>query len=1067
MIRLWQQRGPTGRSLALALGAASLLATAASADIPRWGSVAQRQSYAAKWQGLSESDLAAREQGFGVSNLPDSPLVGKYRGVCLLVRFRPHADNDLNHTISFYNNLYNSPTNTESFHNYWLEQSYGQFDISVDTYGWFTLPPKASMDFTMTGDPTDDMVAAAIQAADPTVDFSQYDADHNGIIDFLLLVHATPDGLAPLTAPWQYGGPFAFSYSLANGIAPQAVSSLATSDGVAANSFIQWDESVSTRIGIFSHEFGHAMGLPDLYDTSWTQTMNFGPTGIWSVMGRGIHTEDASAPPGLRAFNVLGQGFPGVPMHLDVWCKTLLGWVTPIEVSPGQSLVTLSSIENNAVAYRLHANADPNADEYFLIERRSQTGFDLPLPGQGLIIWHVDSKVVRERYALNEIEESLTRLGLAVVQADGLHDLEMATGNALATPTVPAAFTAGNLGDAGDLWPGTSGNTRFVPSTDLLPSTVTNSPTSDTYDGTNSGVSVTGISNATGGTSATLALDVTFSPTVRIISPTANQQMVNFTPTIEVQFTETHPSPPGFDLNNLVLVVDGLEVVSAALGNVASSFSTATGTLTYTTVALVSGVHTVRASGRDLKGTIAVGHDLTGNVANYDEVRFTVAPKTVRMGKRMMTVPFNLTHSTPSFVLSNPAPQFARYDARTLTYHVFTESPTDPFVNRFIPGRSYWVNLTSDVALQLRGSGVPRLRQELTFETPNGDGTLLAGWYMIGSPFDFTIDFNSLQVQHQGVNLSLADAITQGIVGPALYSYLNGGYVYEVAPNGQLEEFGGYWIRVLKSGTRLFALPLPSGRSAAVRATPQVGDGWLVQLSAASQSGADRLNCFGVSAAASKSRLDVEEPPPAVGEEGGVALSFVRREAGAGNARLAQEVRQGPLTRTETWEALVEGRSGEEVALSWGDLAAVPRSVRLTLVDPVTNRTVYMRTSCSYTCSLGSAGANRLRIVAEPNASSFLRVTGVRVQPTRGGGIDIAFQVTDPATSQVTIRSISGRTLRTLPAVAHRAGLVTRQWDGRDAGGRVAPKGVYLCEIVARNDAEQATRAIQPFSLAR
>lgn len=1046
------------------------LSTPIHADVRYLGSPAQQAAYAARWKGLYSLPLGSRQPGWGVGNFPDGPLVGQYRGVCLLVRFRPDADHDLQHDIPFYNNLFHGPDNPESFRKVFLEESNNQFDITIDTYGWFTLASKASLDFTFSGDPADDMVAAAIQAADPTVDFSQYDSDHNGIIDFLVIVHAAVDGSTLDTEALAYGGPWVSGYSSVAAILGTGPSSVPTNDGVAADTFTQWNEVWATRAGVIAHEFCHTMGAADLYDTSFTQTFNFGPVGIWSLMGRGIYTEEPTVPLGLGAFFVTGRGWPGIAMHLDPWHKMQLGWIrkengTLVDVSPGQIAAHISSVESSPKVYRVFPNGDPTADEYFLIERRSQTGLDLPLPAEGLLIWHIDKKVVFDNYALNEVENDLTHLGVAVVQADGRHDLEQAMGNLNFGTGNPPVLTSGNLGDAGDVWPGSTKNVRFVPSTDANPSPVPNSPTSDDYNGNSTGLSVTDIDNAANATTATITLDVTYNPTVTIVTPLANQQVVNFTPTIQAQFSESHPSPPGFDPTQMTIEIDGEEVVSSARGNV--EFDPVTNLLTYTCVPLAQGTHTVRVTGMDLKGNVAHGHDQLGNRADYDEVRFVVTPKAIPAGVRMISVPFNLTHATPGFVLSDPAPAFARWDARTNLYHTFVTNPTDPFVSSLSPGRGYWVKLASQVALQLRGTDVPRERYELTFESANSDGTLPAGWYQIATPFPFTIDFSSLQVEYKGVPLSLSQAIDDEVVGPALYHYRNGAYSFAVAPAGALEPFDGYWVHVLKPEVRLFVLPLPSGRAKSPTDSHLAGAGWLVRLAATTEAGRDGANFFGVSSVASdgRGRFDVEEPPPPAGTIPPVSVSFVRTRGTRTPVYYAQEVRHGPLSRPQTWNVVVQAPARENVSLTWSDLANVPAEVRLTLFDPLTGKRLYMRTTRAYTFNVGTRSRRELQVTAAPDSTGWLRVSHVHVQPSRGGAVTIAFQVSQPATSQVVIRSATGRVIRRLPPLAHGRGLVTRQWNGRDGSGRVAPKGLYTCEIVARTDENQIARTLSPFAL--
>ena len=111
---------------------------------------------------------------------------------------------------------------------------------------------------------------------------------------------------------------------------------------------------------------------------------------------------------------------------------------------------------------RLWKNGAPG-NEYFLVENRQQTGFDVSLPGNGLLIWHVDDSV-----SGNTIENHYK---VALMQADGKRDMEFNH----------------NRGDGGDSYPGTCHNRSFNASS---------TPNSDSYAGTSTCVAVTAISNS-------------------------------------------------------------------------------------------------------------------------------------------------------------------------------------------------------------------------------------------------------------------------------------------------------------------------------------------------------------------------------------------------------------------------------------------------------------------------------------------------------------------------------------------------------------------------------------------
>ena len=159
-------------------------------------------------------------------------------------------------------------------------------------------------------------------------------------------------------------------------------------------------------MGVFAHEFGHALGLPDLYDTTGVSE----GVGEWSLMGSG---------------SWLGISKDGDrPAHLDSWSKSVLGWVSPTQVSTS-SVSQIKRVENNSVVYQLLDNPNGVTDwtrtgtgkgEYFLVENREKTGFDAALPGEGLLIWHIDESIGNNTNYLHKLVD--------LEEADGLNYLD-------------------------------------------------------------------------------------------------------------------------------------------------------------------------------------------------------------------------------------------------------------------------------------------------------------------------------------------------------------------------------------------------------------------------------------------------------------------------------------------------------------------------------------------------------------------------------------------------------------------------------------------------------------------
>jgi M6 family metalloprotease-like protein len=122
-----------------------------------------------------------------------------------------------------------------------------------------------------------------------------------------------------------------------------------------------------STISVICHEFGHMLGLPDLY--ARPENPGSEGVGVWCAMS-----------------NQVGNGRP---QHFGAWSKERLGWVDPVVLNPTvkQKLI-LSPIEDSPrECFKVLVKAD--GSEYFLLENRRKKGFDQELPGEGLLIWRV------------------------------------------------------------------------------------------------------------------------------------------------------------------------------------------------------------------------------------------------------------------------------------------------------------------------------------------------------------------------------------------------------------------------------------------------------------------------------------------------------------------------------------------------------------------------------------------------------------------------------------------------------------------------------------------------------
>lgn len=122
-----------------------------------------------------------------------------------------------------------------------------------------------------------------------------------------------------------------------------------------------------SNISVISHEFGHMLGLPDLY--ARPELPGSEGAGGWCAMSN--------------------QNPNGRPQHFSAWCKEQLGWIQPAVIDPTvpQKLVLSPIKDSNKECFKVLLR--PDGSEYLLLENRRKNGFDQDLPAEGLLIWRV------------------------------------------------------------------------------------------------------------------------------------------------------------------------------------------------------------------------------------------------------------------------------------------------------------------------------------------------------------------------------------------------------------------------------------------------------------------------------------------------------------------------------------------------------------------------------------------------------------------------------------------------------------------------------------------------------
>jgi hypothetical protein len=215
-----------------------------------------------------------------------------------------------------------------------------------------------------------------------------------------------------------------------------------------------WETPGDMTIGVYAHELGHVFGLPDWYDYGGDSV----GIGLWGLMAYGSWNGN------------LGDS----PAHPCAEGRWRLGFVEPVVLTADVTGLAIPAVETNhenSVYYLWDEGAENN--EYFLIVNRQQTGYDAAIPGNGLLIWHVDRDVYGNDRQCRDHDNCNCdgHYEVALEQADGLMELEY--------------FYSG--GDEGDPYPGSTDNRAFELET---------IPNSGSYADCYSCVSVTGISDS-------------------------------------------------------------------------------------------------------------------------------------------------------------------------------------------------------------------------------------------------------------------------------------------------------------------------------------------------------------------------------------------------------------------------------------------------------------------------------------------------------------------------------------------------------------------------------------------
>lgn len=304
------------------------------------------------------------------------PLKGSPKSLVILVNFSDVSFTSSTANQDFTNLLnesgYSLNGGTGSARDYFIASSDSAFAPQFVVLGPYTLPKNQKYYGEEKNGNNDanpqQMVIDAVAIASDYVDLTEYDTDGDGNIDNVFVYYAgynQAEGGGANTI-WPHRSSVYGDYKY---------DGVRIKDYACTSEFRSYTGKVMCGIGTFCHEFGHVLGLADLYVTDYSSSHATPQT--WDIMDNGSYNNNGCTPPTYSSFE-----------------RFYLGWLVPTQLADGEHVLeplitTNKAFIHSATPHNLSGTV-PNPKEYFMIENRQRIGFDTyGVPGVGMLVTHV------------------------------------------------------------------------------------------------------------------------------------------------------------------------------------------------------------------------------------------------------------------------------------------------------------------------------------------------------------------------------------------------------------------------------------------------------------------------------------------------------------------------------------------------------------------------------------------------------------------------------------------------------------------------------------------------------
>jgi len=327
---------------------------------------------------------------------------GDVRIPVILVQFG-NAEFSIENPESYYTDFLNKEGfkekgNFGSVRDFYVYNSMGVYRPSFDVYGPVNLSETVEFYDTLSNGAELLLARVVDSLLLQGVDFSIYDNDDDGNIEAISVLYA---GMR------RWGDLWPAMHS----------TELRVKDDFVVSRFSVVGEEY--YISLFVHEFGHILGLPDLYIRAGITVVE-----IWSPM------DNAEL----------------IPTQHPAVDRMLMGWLVPEELGNEDSLRLGKLDDNVAIAI---TNPE-NENEMFLLEYRTNKNWDIRQPSSGMLIWYVDYD---EHYWTFPVNSSGCHAREYVVRAVPMLSKANVGGE-------ECSFDAG-VASSSDVFPGSAGVTSF------------------------------------------------------------------------------------------------------------------------------------------------------------------------------------------------------------------------------------------------------------------------------------------------------------------------------------------------------------------------------------------------------------------------------------------------------------------------------------------------------------------------------------------------------------------------------------------------------------------------------